>query len=158
VFENFGATRREGVEARLDWHPLSDLHIDAVYGSAKTEVTENATAALIGKKVTGVPDYTTTLSAFWRPQNGLGGGATIRKVGRSAINPTNTLTYDGYTTLDLQLSYQRSRGRNPYRAYLSLDNATDKKYAAASFVIGGQTLYAPAAPRSVSIGLQIDFN
>lgn len=156
VYENFGKTRRDGIEARADWHPLHDLHIDTTYATARSRVTENASAALVGKRVTGVPETTATVSAFWRPEHGIGGGVTLRRVGRSAIDAANSLFYPGYSTVDVQLSYSRG-GDRPYRVYLGIDNAADRRYAAAAFVIGGLTLYAPAPPRSVAAGIQIDF-
>ncbi len=157
VFENFGRTRREGVELGLAWEPAEALQLTLAWASTDSEVTENANPALLGRQVAGVPDRVWTLGAAWQPEQGLGASATLREVGRYAVNPTNTHHYDGFSTLDLGLTYTGRLGATRYRAYLRLDNALDEIHASSVFMIGGQLNYATAAPRTLRVGAQFDF-
>ena len=152
VYENYGGTRRDGLELSLDWHPRDELHLTVAWATADSDVTENASAALLGKRVAGVPKSMGTLGVAWAPPAGLGASATVRDVGRYATNATNTAWYDGYTLLDLALTYTGRTAALRYRAYLRVDNATDKVYAG-----NVSTTYAPGAPRTVRVGAQLDF-
>ena len=68
----------------------------------------------------------------------------------------NTVDYGGYSTWDLGVSYTAS-GSRPYRIYAEVANLADKAYATTASVIGGSTLYAPGAPRTLSAGVQFQF-
>jgi outer membrane receptor protein involved in Fe transport len=157
VYENFGATRRVGWEASVMWEPIDDLRATVVWAGADSEVTENGNPALLGKRVSGVPKRVATIGLEYLPAQGVGASMAWRNVGRYAVNPANTLFYDGFSTLDLGLNYAGRTGALRYRAYLRLDNLLDETYATSAFVIGGQTLYAPGAPRTMRIGVQLDF-
>lgn len=157
VFENFGRTRRKGVEGSLMLTPLDDAELGLLFNTADAKVTENANAVLLGKQVTGVPRKSVTLSGAWRPASGWGGGAEVRRVGASAVDAANTLFDGAFTTLDLALQYVTQGNGKRWRGYARLENATDRHYVSNAFVIGGQNLVAPAAPRSLQVGLQADF-
>ena len=156
IYENSGSTLRKGIETSIAWRPLTDLELALVYGLTDTEITGNANPALVGKDIVGVPEDSLTLSASYAPENGWGGSATLRSVGDYAITADNSVEDGDFTTLDLALSYART-GRLRYRAYLGLDNATDRTYYSSSFVSSGTQLVAPAAPRTVRVGAQLEF-
>lgn len=152
VYENHGATRRNGLELSLGWNPLAALEATLTWAQADSQVRENSNAALLGRKVAGVPRSMSTLGLNWAAQEGLGGGLTVRRVGRYAVNAANTGWYDGFTTVDLSLTYTARLDTRSYRAYLRLDNAQDRVYAG-----NVSTTYAPAAPRTLRAGVQLDF-
>jgi iron complex outermembrane recepter protein len=156
VFENFGSTVREGLEASIAWHALPDLLIGLTYGNADSEIRSNANGALVGKQVAGVPDYSATLSIAYSPLAGWGGSAVLRHVDDYAIDAANTLFDGAYTMLDLALTFTRT-GRFGYRSYLGIDNATDEEYFGNSFLSSGTQLVAPAPPRTFHVGVQVDF-
>jgi outer membrane receptor protein involved in Fe transport len=156
VYENFGSTVREGLEASVTWYAMPDLAIGLTYGNADSEIRSNTNVALVGNQVTGVPDYTATLSIAHSPLAGWGGSAVLRHVDDYAIDAGNTLFDGAYTTLDLALTYTRA-GRFGYRAYVGIDNATDDEHFTSSFISSGTQLVAPAAPRTYRVGVQIDF-
>lgn len=156
VYENFGATRRKGFEASLNLTPGGDASVGLVYSRTATRVIDNANAALVGNQVTGVPSYAATLSAAWRPERGFGAIAELRRLGDSAVDAANTVFYGAFTTLDLGAQYVGRTGGARWRAYARLDNATDRVYATNAFsTVGGVTL-APAPPRSLKVGVQVD--
>jgi len=156
VFENFGATRRDGLEASLHWSPLDELQVSLAWARADSEVTRNANPALLGKRVTGVPEDTRTLGLVWSPPAGLGASATLRTVGRKAVDAANTIHHEGFSTLDLGMTHSGRWGTTRYRAHLRVDNALDRIHASSKLLIGGQLMYGTAAPRSVRVGVQFD--
>lgn len=156
VYENYGATRRTGIEASALWSVHRTLDLAMTYGSANSKVTENGTASLVGNRVAGVPKYTGTVSATWKPLAQWAATVTYRKVGNYAVDAANTVTYGGYNTWDLGVSYT-ARGSQNYRVYAQIANLADKAYATTASVIGGTRLYAPGAPRTLSAGVQYQF-
>ena len=157
VFENFGATRRHGLEASLDWSPLDDWLVTLAWARADSKVVSNANPALLGTRVPGVPQRMTTLGLSWSPPDGLGGSATLRHVGRKAVDAANTTHHPGHATLDLGMTYSGRWDTTRYRVYLRVDNALDRVYASSKFLIGGQLMHGTGAPRSVRVGVQFDF-
>lgn len=154
VYENYGSTRRTGVEASALWAVHRDVDLSLTYGSARSRVTENGNAALVGKQVAGVPRYTGTLSATWRPVAHWSTTATWRRVGAYAVNADNSVVYGGYATVDVGVVY---RPTERYEIYATVSNLTDKAYATSASVIGGTQVFAPGAPRAFKIGAQLSF-
>lgn len=156
VFENFGATLRTGVEASARWQVTPTLELSGVYGSADSEIVQNANLALIGKSVTGVPDQTATFNAVWRPVDSMKLDATYRYVGEIWMDSSNTRAAASYSVLDLGASYAFNT-RTPTRLYINVENVTDKVYATAASLSFGTELLTPGTPRLVRIGVQVGF-
>ncbi|MDM0087065.1 MULTISPECIES: TonB-dependent receptor [unclassified Variovorax] len=156
VYENYGATLRRGVEASALWSIRPDLDVSLVYGSARSRITENASAALLGKSVAGVPRYTATAAISWTPVAAWTGTLTWRRVGAYAVTADNSVNYAGYATVDLGVSYVPPAASR-YRLYATVANVGDKAYATSAAVIGGTQVFAPGAPRSLKVGAQLQF-
>ncbi len=156
LYENYGATRRTGVEASVLWAATRQLDLSLAWGSAHSRVTQNADPSMPGKQVAGVPRTTTTVSAAWRPVAGWEGTLTWRRVGRYAVNADNSVNYGGYAIWDAGVNYTvPSTG---YRLYATVANLTDKVYASSSSFMGGGTqVFAPGVPRMFRIGVQAQF-
>ncbi|WP_233209887.1 TonB-dependent receptor [Comamonas sp. 26] len=154
-YENLGATLRKGAELQLHWLPGRAWHLEWAYGLNRSEVTQNANAALLGQRVVAVPEYTSTLHARWMPRSDITVHGVLRHVGRSPINTSNTEWAASYHWIDLGLQYRlpASVARNA-SLNLWLRNAADTRYASTTTLIGGQRLVAPGAPRSLQLGLQ----
>lgn len=155
VYENFGATRRTGVEASLLWAARKNLDLEVAWGSAQSRVTENGNAALVGRQVAGVPRHTATVTLAWRPVPRWDTSLTWRRVGRYAVNADNSASYGGHATWDLGLGYRLPGTRS--RIHVQVANLANKVYAASASVIGGTPLFAPGAPRTLKVGMQADF-
>lgn len=154
-YENLGATVRKGAELQLHWLPSRNWHVEWAYGHNRSQVTQNANAALLGRRVVAVPEYTSTLHARWMPRSDVTLHGVLRHVGRAPINASNTEWAGSYRWLDLGLQYRlpASLARNASLS-LWLRNATNTRYASTTTMIAGQRLVAPGAPRSVQLGLQ----
>ena len=151
-FENFGATRRRGVEGSVTWRPVDAFSLQAVYGYADSEILQNADVALLGNRVAGVPVNTGTLIASWYASDALRLDATVRHTGAYWKDGANTAQTDSYQVVDLGASYAFATLR-PIRLYADIDNVGDKVYAASA----GLTTIAAGAPRTFRIGVQVGF-
>ncbi len=158
LFENFGRTRRQGSELALTVTPRESLEWTLLAATTDARVVENASAGLVGRRVTGVPAASASMTIAWRPVQGLGASVSWRWQDEAAANAANTVMADAATTVDLALQYALPRaGGAAWRAYFKLDNLTDRAAPSNVFVIGGQQLVAPNASRSLRAGLQADF-
>ncbi len=152
LYENFGATRRHGVELELLWSPHRDVDLSVAWGTARSRIERNANPALEGKEVTSVPRHTLTLEAGWRPAPGWQGTLTWQEVGRYQVDTANTTSYGGYGVADLRVSYTAGH-RHPYTLYAAIDNLADRKYATTVSTLG----YATGAPRTLRVGASFSF-
>ncbi|MDQ3039039.1 MAG: TonB-dependent receptor, partial [Pseudomonadota bacterium] len=151
-FENFGETLRRGVEASMTWVPTDTLEFKGAFGRTYSNIEVNANPSIIGNYVSGVPDYTGTLTATWNPIAALSLNATGRYVGQYFVNAANSIEAPSYTLLDLGASYA-VQGRMPFNVFFNIDNVADRKYASS---FNAATL-APGMPRSYRVGVQFDF-
>lgn len=157
IYVNWGKTRRQGVEADLRFYPTDSWEISAALSFFDSRILENPNAALVGKDVPVAPKQMSTFAAAYRPGNGWGGIATWRRIGSYALDDANAQRYGGYNTLDLTLSFERRSGSGRQRFYATLANATDSAYAQYVGPISGALVYAPAAPRHLTVGAAFDF-
>lgn len=155
VFENFGATRREGIEAAARFTPVASLQLTAVYGVTTSEVTQGADPRLLGKRVPGVPVNSATVGVDWSPAGAWTLTLGYRFVGGYSIDAPNTQQAASYALWDAALAF-RGGARWPYRAYLRIDNVTDESHATNELLLAGQRAVAPGAPRAVRVGIQVD--
>ncbi|MGN1057325.1 MAG: TonB-dependent receptor [Comamonas sp.] len=155
VYENFGSTIRKGFEAQAIWTPTDSLELRWIYGRAQSRVKHNGNANLIGKQVTAVPTYTSTVQARWSvtPQWSVHGA--VRSVGKMAVNADNTLWSQAYNVADVGVQYRLPAAWGLKDGVLNLNvrNLANKDYASNTSVIGGTHLVAPGAPRSVMLGM-----
>ena len=159
VFVNSGRTRRQGFDVSLLWAFARDWDLAAGFGRAEGTIRANPVAALVGRKLNGVPRSTGTASVNYAPAQGWGGYASLNHVGRYFYDAAglNTLSFPGYRTVDAGLTWRGSWGAQALKARLAVTNLTDKRYASNAFQIGGVALVAPGAPRALTAGVQIDF-
>jgi iron complex outermembrane recepter protein len=158
TYENFGTTRREGIETDLHFYPSDGWDLSANYAVLSSEVRENISDALVGKAVPSVPRNTATLQVAHRDAGGLGERLSLRRVGSYYLDTANTYSYDGFTVLDLNVSYEtKTAAGKSLRYYVTIENLADKAYVTAASLIGDQVVYAPGAPRHLTAGISASF-
>lgn len=156
IYENYGSTRRTGVEVSGLWAATNELDLSLSWGSARSRVTKNNNPDMIGKQVAAVPRVTTTLNATWRPVDGWEGSLTWRRMGRYTVSADNKVNYGGYAIWDAGLSY--TPPGSGYRFYADVANLSDKVYAASSALLGGGVqVFGTGAPRTFRMGVQAQF-
>lgn len=159
TFRNVGETRRTGVEAELRYAtPVPFLEVGANLAWLDSEINEDPNPALVGKQVTGVPEYLATFTVKYAPAAGWGAMASWRSVGAYALTDDNTQSYDGYDVLNAGVFYsQRLEQGRSLRWYLDVNNILDEAYAEAVFAGFGTINYSPAPPLNVSTGVAMTF-
>lgn len=151
---NFDPTRRQGVEAELEWKITGQLRSKATYTYNDATFREGP---YTGKQVPLVPTHQGNVQLNWDGGNIGQYGALLRLVGKRAYgsdfaNAQKDLA--GYATLDLQASWNL----RPFVVKAQLINALDKKYAPfAGYSSTQGHYYYPADGRSVFISGRYDF-
>ncbi len=157
-YRNVGKTRRQGLESGLKVFPLPGLELFGELTLTDSEVKENANSALVGKQVTGVPEYVTNLGARYTAANGLGGLLEWRHVGKYYLEATNTYAYDGHDVVNGSVFYTiQGEGKRKYKLSLSVDNIFDEQYAGNASYGYGTEYYAVAWPRTYWLGLGLEW-
>ena len=143
----------QGVEFQFH-HDLSPKWAtDANYAFTSTKLTMSATSDPTGKQVGGVP------------QNIMGGGltyypvpqasltATIRYVGSSWMNTSNTLPVPAYAVVGLRANYEVTKNATLYASAVNLFNRQYITFGTGS----SNTSYVLGSPQSVTVGARIIF-
>jgi iron complex outermembrane receptor protein len=155
VFENFGRTRRVGAEVDAQIVPTSQLKLSAALTWVDTKVLEHANAAIVGKAVPNVPEHTATVRGRYSFDADWSADLAIQHGGAYPVSPDNAVSLGGFTTADLNVTWERNAGPGRQRFFAAITNLTDRAYSTSSLVSGGIQLYAPAPPRSIMVGMNI---
>jgi iron complex outermembrane receptor protein len=143
----------QGIEFQFHHDINSQWATDANYAFTSTKLTMSATSDPTNKQVGGVP------------QNILGGGltyypvpqasltATVRYVGSSWMNTSNTLPVAAYAVVGLRANYEMTKNTTIYASAVNLFN---RQYI--TFGTGSNTSsYVLGMPQAISVGARIIF-
>ena len=143
----------QGIEFQFHHDINSQWATDANYAFTSTKLTWTATTDPVGKQVAGVP------------QNILGGGityypaptasltATVRYVGSSWLDNSNTLPVASYAVVGLRANYEVTKNATVYASAVNLFN---RQYI--TFGTGSSSAsYTIGMPQSINVGARIIF-
>lgn len=152
---NFDPTRRQGLEAELDWRIAESLKAKLAYAYTDAEFRSGPYE---GKRVPLVPRDKLTLQLTWDAGRAGSYSALANHVGsRRYSGDFSNLrgTLSGYTTLDLQAAWNLK----PWTVTARLLNALDKRYApyAGYSPWIADHYYYPADGRSFHLSARYDF-
>jgi len=158
LYVNLGETRREGMELAAVVRPgLIGLELFGDITMMRTEITNNSDPTMIGKEITGVPDYTTNLGLRYRTDSGINSRIKWRHVDRYYIDSANTTSYSGYDVTDVSLSYEAlTKTGSKWRINIDIDNLFDEHYSQAIWNGYGTNNYAVSPPRTFWLRLGLD--
>lgn len=152
---NFDPTRRQGLEAELDWRIAERLKARLAYAYTDAEFRGGP---YDGKRVPLVPRHKATLQLVWEAGRAGRYSAHLshvgaRRYGGDFDNLRGML--GGYTTLDLLASWELK----PWTVTARLLNAFDRRYApfAGYSPWISDHYYYPADGRSFHLGVRYDF-
>lgn len=143
----------QGIEFQFHHDINSKWATDANYAFTSTKLTMSATSDPINKQVGGVP------------QNILGGGltyypvpqasltATVRYVGSSWLNTSNTLPVASYAVVGLRANYEMTKNTTVYASAVNLFNRQYITFGTGS----SSTSYTQGMPQAISVGARIIF-
>ena len=158
LYVNLGETRRDGLEFSAVLRPgWPGLEIFGDLTVINTEITQNADPALLGKEVTGVPDYITNLGLRYRDKSGINTRVKWRHVDSYYIDDANTASYPGYDVTDFSLGYEAQTATGVgWRIAMDVDNLFDEHYSQAVWNGYGTNNYAVSPPRTFWLRLGLD--
>ena len=152
---NLAPTRRQGLEAELDWPIFARLALNASYTLTDARFREGS---YVGNELPLVARNKASLRLTLA--NGVLGTYSVAAIHvgnrRYSGDSANSLgTLDGYTTVDLQGRWKVSR----WTVTARLINALDKRYApfAGYSTFVSDYYYYPADARSLFVGVRYDF-
>lgn len=155
--QNYGETRRNGVESEVRYAPWANVELLALLGVFDSEIKASPEPTSVGKSVRGVPKAIATLKASYAPRIGVGGTVAWRSTGEYYLTADNSHTYEGFDVVDVSAFYTFRADKNrSMKWYAQVNNALDETYAEAVWY-GDTKNYAPAAPRSIGTGLTMKF-
>ena len=143
----------QGIEFQFHHDINAHWATDANYAFTSTKLTWTATTDPVGKQVAGVP------------QNILGGGityypvpqaslsATIRYVGSSWLDNSNTLPVASYAVVGLRANYELNKSAAVYASAVNLFNRQYITFGTGS----SNTGYVLGMPQAITVGARIIF-
>lgn len=143
----------QGIELQFHHDINSHWATDANYAFTSTKLTWTATTDPVGKQVAGVP------------QNIMGGGltyypvpqasltATIRYVGSSWLDNSNTLPVASYAVVGLRANYEVTKNAFIYASAVNLFNRQYITFGTGS----SSSSYNVGMPQSINVGARIIF-
>jgi iron complex outermembrane receptor protein len=161
-FKNAGRTRRQGVEA--SWEAVYGNGIEAyvawswIDAHYRDAFTSGSPAVIIpaGNRLPGVAGSTLYAELIWRhAASGFHAGVEARRVGRVAVDDSNSEFADSYAVASVRLGLQQ-RGRQwQFNEFVRVDNVTDRHYAGSVIVAdGNRRFYEPAPGRNYLLGVE----
>ena len=148
---NAGETRRQGIEAAVEWYMIPDLlvYLNGVYQDAEYVDYNTSSGDFSGNDINRVPEWIARAGLEFFPEKGFGGSLTAKYTGERWIDSDNTIPEDDYWIFDASLRYAMEK----ITFTLFLNNISDEKYAE----LRGATSYYPSDPFNVVLSCCLDF-
>jgi iron complex outermembrane receptor protein len=167
TYQNIGEARRQGAEAALnariadDWRLQFALTwLDATFRSgfltcSGTPCTAPNTPVAAGTQIPGVPETDFSAALRWGHETGWRAALKGDYVGSVPVNDLGTDAAPSYFVLSADLGYGFDLSSGQLRAFFTVDNALDRKYAGSVIVNDGNgRFFEPAPGRTFMLGFQ----
>jgi iron complex outermembrane receptor protein len=143
----------QGIEFQFHHDISPKWATDLNYAFTSTKLTMNATSDPINKQVGGVPQNIAGggLTYYPVPQASL--TATIRYVGSSYLNTSNTLPVSAYSVVGFRANYEVTKSATIYASVVNLFNRQYITFGTGS----SNTQYVLGMPQAISVGARIIF-
>jgi iron complex outermembrane receptor protein len=143
----------QGIEFQFHHDISSKWATDINYAFTSTKLTMSTTSDPIGKQLGGVPQniFGSGLTYYPVPQASF--TATVRYVGSSWMNTSNTLPVPAYAVVGLRANYEITKNATLYASAVNLFNRQYITFGTGS----SNTSYVLGSPQSVTVGARIIF-
>ncbi|OWS71040.1 TonB-dependent receptor [Polynucleobacter campilacus] len=143
----------QGIEFQFHHDISAKWATDLNYAFTSTKLTMSTTSDPIGKQLGGVPQniFGSGLTYYPVPQASF--TATIRYVGSSWMNTSNTLPVPAYAVVGLRANYEITKNATLYASAVNLFNRQYITFGTGS----SNTSYVLGSPQSVTVGARIIF-
>lgn len=155
---NAGETLHRGVEITAGTPLATAWRLDLSYSYSKhtyEEWVESGTD-YSGKELPSAPRHIVNARLGYTPAVLNGGKVELEweKLGSYWMDNDNTENYGGHDLFNLRANYPVTKGTELYGRVMNL---TDVRYATAAALSSGLPQYAPGAPRTYYVGLNVKF-
>ena len=159
-FKNASRTRRDGLELSAESRlgagfegVIAATWLDARFTEAFTTGTPAVTVPA-GNRLPGVPPVVVHGELVWRhAASGFHAGAEVRHAGRIFVNEANVDSAAAYTVANLRMGIEGRAAGWLLKAFVRVDNVTDRRYAGSVIVAEARGRYFESAPeRNVLVG------
>jgi outer membrane receptor protein involved in Fe transport len=147
----------KGFEAAMFWEINNQFNLSTAYTKAKHEFDQHEKYS--GNDMNMAPDYIANVRLRYQPSflSGFTSMLEVQSIGEYWLDDANSQddegndrVYQGYTMVNLKARYQVSTKLTLHARVLNL---SDKEYAQEASYRYGKTTYSPAAPRTIYVGL-----
>lgn len=155
---NAAESSRSGVEALLEWMPVTRVRTRLAYTYQDFTFARFVTGGVdySGKREPGTPPHQVSAQGIYLAPFGLQSTAQVRWMDAYAVNNANTFSNWSYTVVDLRFGFTHKRERVSVRPFVGIDNLLNKRYnAATSPNAFGNRFYDPAPGRTFYVGMTI---
>ncbi|MCU0870027.1 MAG: TonB-dependent receptor [Burkholderiales bacterium] len=157
VFENFGRTRREGVDVEGSWVPTDAWRI---FSNASTIDATSQSATPGNDAIPRVPEYLFTLGATWATQLGAHRwdvSAFDTLVGPMALNGNRSLETQPYHRLTGRVAYGHESWKGALVTLQVVAYQASRNLEETTFDFGGFAATSAKAPYRVMLGTIVPF-
>jgi iron complex outermembrane receptor protein len=167
TYRNVGRSRRQGLEASLDWRPAGDwrlqlafTRLDAHFRSAflacaSSSCTVPDTPVAAGTRIPGIPSTDFYLGLRRGGELGWNGVLEAHYVGSVAVNDRATEAAPVFAVVGLGMGHAQRTRQGMLRTFARIDNLFDRAYAGSVIVNDANgRFYEPAPGRSFTLGLR----
>jgi iron complex outermembrane recepter protein len=148
---NAGKTRREGIEASIEYYINPDLliYLSGAYQRAKYRDYVTRNGDFSGNHIQRVPEYIARAGIEYFPERGFGGSLTGSYTGKRWSDAQNTNREDDFFVAYASAQYAWEK----YTMMLFINNIFDKKYAE----LQSADSFYPNDPFNVTLSLSMKF-
>jgi iron complex outermembrane receptor protein len=156
-YQNAGSSTRWGVEALLGWDPMSMLAVELAY--TWNHFTYDSVTTITGETYTGTwlpnsPESLAYLDVELRPDPHWVAGVGAEYQSRSYIDPSNTVSTDPYTLVNLRVAYQWQGKSHHGEIQGIVRNLFNTKYIAFTEPDPDGNSYQPGPTREAFLGVR----
>jgi len=146
VYQNAGATRRDGVElgwrrdfardwrAQLAYTLINASYRDAYLTCLTTPCPAPNVAVAAGSRIPGIARSNLYAAVGWRPKTGWQAGIDARAASAVYADDINSQAAPGYAIAGIRAGYRALPGRWDLNVFARIDNLLDRKYAGSVIV------------------------
>ncbi len=159
-FDNAGRTRRDGLEAGVEYFLTPDVTVSGAYTLSRYRFRRfgDANQTFDGNRMPGLPDHAFFGELAWRDPAGVYAILDGLVVGRVYANNANDERVSGYGILNARVGTTQRAAGMEVETFVAVNNLTNREYFSNIRVnANGGQYYEPAPERNFFAGLRARF-
>lgn len=159
-FGNAGRTRREGLEAGIEYFFVPELSLTGAYTASRFRYRdfEDDGEQFDGNRLPGLPDHQLFAELAWRDPSGVYAIVDGLIVGRVYADSANQDRVSGYGVVNARIGTRQSSGRLDVETFVGVNNITNKEYFSNVRINDNfRNYFEPAPERNFFTGVRARF-